>query len=74
MNSLVEIEQLGVLFGQKSALTDIDLTFRHGTIHALLGPNGAGKTTIFKAILGAVDHTGEIRTEPSPLRVGHLIE
>lgn len=74
MNPVVEVESLEVKFGDTWALSGIDLTFDRGHIHALLGPNGAGKTTLFKAILGALDHEGVIRTDPQPLRMGHLIE
>lgn len=35
------------------ALDHVDLTVRHGEIHALLGENGAGKSTIIKCIVGA---------------------
>ena len=71
---MINISDLKVKFGDSSALSGVDLTFDRGSIHALLGPNGAGKTTIFKAILGAVDYEGVIRTDPQPLRIGHLIE
>lgn len=74
MTPVVEVEDLGVRFGDTRALSEVSITFDQGSIHALLGPNGAGKTTIFKAILKTVDHEGTIRTNPQPLRIGHLIE
>lgn len=74
MNPVVDIENLKVKFGDSWALSGVNLAFDRGSIHALLGPNGAGKTTIFKAILGAVDYEGVIRTDPQPLGMGHLIE
>lgn len=74
MTTVVDIEGLSVRFGHSMALNSVNLSFEQGSIHALLGPNGAGKTTIFKAILGAIEHTGRIRTDPAPMRVGHLIE
>lgn len=39
-------------FGGVQALTDIDVAFRPGKVHALVGENGAGKSTLGKLILG----------------------
>jgi len=39
-------------FGDRTALTGLDLTVRPGEVFALLGPNGAGKTTTINLILG----------------------
>ena len=33
-----------------SAVSDVDLKVRRGSIHALIGPNGAGKTTVFNLL------------------------
>ena len=33
-----------------TAVRDVDLTVRRGSIHALIGPNGAGKTTCFNLL------------------------
>ena len=37
-------------FGGFTAVKNVDLNVRRGTIHALIGPNGAGKTTCFNLI------------------------
>ena len=44
-------------------LKDVDLHIHCGQIVAVIGPNGAGKSTLFRAILGQVPYTGEIRFE-----------
>jgi len=44
-----------------TAVSDLDLTVRRGTIHALIGPNGAGKSTLVNCITGLVKPTrGEV--------------
>ena len=39
-------------FGAFTALDDVSLAVRPGTVHALLGENGAGKSTLVKCIMG----------------------
>ncbi|MEY8877304.1 MAG: ATP-binding cassette domain-containing protein, partial [Leptothrix sp. (in: b-proteobacteria)] len=39
-------------FGAFTALDDVTLQVRPGTVHALLGENGAGKSTLVKCVVG----------------------
>ncbi len=47
---IIETRNLSKDFKGFSALVDVNLQLRTGTIHALIGPNGAGKTTCFNLI------------------------
>ncbi len=53
--------QFGVKLGGVAVLEDIELHVHCGELSALIGPNGAGKTTLFRALLGEVPHTGQVR-------------
>ncbi len=41
-------------YGTVTALDDVDLTVRQGTVHGLVGENGSGKSTLTKIIAGVV--------------------
>jgi branched-chain amino acid transport system ATP-binding protein len=49
---VIETRRLTKAFGSFTAVRDLDLRVRRGTIHALIGPNGAGKTTVFNLVTG----------------------
>jgi ABC-type branched-subunit amino acid transport system ATPase component len=54
---LLETQGLWKRFGGYSAVAEIDLSVRRGTIHAVIGPNGAGKTTLFNLVTGVLPPT-----------------
>ena len=64
----LRVRNLSVAYGSRVVLRDISLDLAPGRIHGLIGPNGAGKSTLVKAVLGLVEHTGEVEVAGSPLR------
>lgn len=51
-NELLTVHELHKSFGALKVTDGINLTVRHGEIHALIGPNGAGKTTLIHQLSG----------------------
>ncbi|HEV7277809.1 MAG TPA: ABC transporter ATP-binding protein [Devosiaceae bacterium] len=47
---ILSAQKLTKRFGGFTAVGDVDLEVRRGSIHALIGPNGAGKTTCFNLL------------------------
>ena len=52
MNTILNVENLLMMFGGLSAVSDVYFQVEEGEIRALIGPNGAGKTTILNVING----------------------
>jgi ABC-2 type transport system ATP-binding protein len=50
--TLVEVRDLRMRYGDNDVLTGVDLTVRRGEVVTLLGPNGAGKTTTIEILEG----------------------
>jgi ABC-2 type transport system ATP-binding protein len=57
MASILECKGLVKRFGNKTALSGIDLALEPGRIVGLLGPNGSGKTTLIKLANGLLTPT-----------------
>lgn len=84
MTTALDVRGLTRRFGNDLAVDGVDLTVRHGEIHAIVGLNGAGKTTLMRLLLGMLrPDAGEakvlgqdsIAAGPEVWsRVGHLIE
>lgn len=51
---ILVVERATKMFGGLTALKDLNISVRRGTIHSVIGPNGAGKTTFFNCIMQAV--------------------
>lgn len=51
-DTIIKIEHLTKVFGDKVVLDDINLDIRRGEFITLLGPSGCGKTTLLRMIAG----------------------
>jgi ABC-2 type transport system ATP-binding protein len=53
-DAILEIENLTVTYGPKTAVSEVSFQIRRGEIFGLLGPNGAGKTSTLSAVEGLI--------------------
>jgi len=61
---ILQVRDLTVAYGSKTAVQSISFEIRRGEIFGLLGPNGAGKTSTLSAIEGLVKpRTGTIQLD-----------
>ena len=59
--TLLEVADLHVAYGQVEAVRGISLSVATGKIATVIGPNGAGKTTLLGAIMNLLPSRGAIR-------------
>jgi len=67
-DAALELHGITKRFGAITALDNVSLRVRHGSIHALLGENGAGKTTLMRIAFGMLQpDSGSIRVNTQPV-------
>ena len=76
---ILETKELSKDFAGFTAVRDVNLRVRRGSIHALIGPNGAGKTTCFNLLTkflqptrGSIVYNGRDITATAPADVARL--
>ncbi len=77
----IQLENVSKTFGDKIAVSNMNLTVPYGSIYGVIGPNGSGKTTTLRMILriyqptsGTVTVLGERGRRSADDRVGYLPE
>lgn len=60
MTPSISVSHLSKRYGATAAVTDLSFDVFPGQVLGLLGANGSGKTTTLKALLGLIDHQGEV--------------
>ncbi len=48
----IQVQGLGVSYGQKRVITDVSFKVEPGQVYALLGRNGSGKSSLVRCLLG----------------------
>ncbi len=68
MEPCLQVKNISKLFPGVKALSNMDVDFYPGEVHALLGENGAGKSTLIKIISGVYTPTeGQVIFEGKPV-------
>jgi zinc transport system ATP-binding protein len=67
----VEVDHLSVRLGDVDILRDLSFSVPVASSVAVIGPNGSGKTVLFRALIGAIPHTGSVRWAPGT-RIGYV--
>jgi iron complex transport system ATP-binding protein len=60
------LRRVSARYGSRVVVSGVDVDLPAGSWLAIIGPNGAGKSSLLKAILGAVEHDGEILLDATP--------
>src|ERR1700724_1584284 len=65
----IRLVSIGKRYAGTSALDDVSLEFKAGSVHALVGANGAGKSTLGKIVGGVVrPDEGQLFVDGRPVR------
>lgn len=70
-SNVLEVEHLSVRLGEREILRDLSFSVPAGSLVAVIGPNGSGKTVLFRALIGALPHTGSVRWA-AEARIGYV--
>lgn len=57
MGNVIEVKSLAKIFGNKTALEDVNFQVTKGETFGFLGPSGSGKTTTIKILTGQLSQT-----------------
>ena len=71
MTNALEVDDLSVTFGKTDVFRGLTFDVAEASSLAIIGPNGCGKTVLFKALIGAIAHGGQVRWKPDT-RIGYV--
>ena len=66
VSAAIEVQDLEVHYGDKVALSGVDLTVPYGSSLAIIGPNGSGKSTLLGALAGTIQPSSGTATVNGP--------
>jgi ABC-2 type transport system ATP-binding protein len=73
MKNILSIDSVSKHYGDFTALNNVSVNIREGSIFGLLGPNGAGKTTLIRVINQITyPDSGKVLFNNSPLELKHI--
>ena len=70
--SLVQVEDISVRYGARTALSRVSLRIEPSGIVTIVGPNGSGKTSLLRAIIGAIKPFQGRVVQASSLKIGYV--
>lgn len=70
-DTVLTVEDLGVMLDGQPVLQNISFGLKQGEAFAVIGPNGAGKTVLFRALLGLLPHSGQVRWREN-VKIGYV--
>lgn len=68
------VRELTIRRGDRVVIDSLTASWMPGTLLAITGPSGAGKSSLLGAVLGLVEHDGEVELAGSPVHATDRIE
>ncbi len=69
--SILSVSNLKVEINNQKILEDLSFEVKKNQTVAIIGPNGAGKSVLFRALLGLIPFSGEIKWQPG-IKIGYV--
>ncbi len=73
-NPLVRLEDVSIVYGNRTILSEVNLGIAPNDRIALIGPNGAGKSSLIKLLAGELTQTTGRRDTGSGLKIGYFAQ